>query len=313
MPLFRRRRADDVAGIAPRRPHPGLLRRERRLLLKAREDALRDLGGLAVEMYRRGGFRDDLLAERCAGIVGIDARLAEIEGMLHGQRHVARCQCGAPDPARLALLPELRPAARPGGGERLGRERGDHRRAGARAVSTTEQRDREAAIAAADGTCPRCGAPREPDQSYCLECGLALPAVSGRVPALRRRWLRRIGWYPGDWVWVSLLTLVVAIVGTVASILLTRQRATAGPTFTTAPPVVSVKRADDAEHDHDARDDDPDDDYEEAAEEAARNAERPTRLARAHERLDDRARLVPEDDRPCGRTSRRPAARRNRA
>ena len=95
MPLFRRRRAD-VAGIAPRRPQPGVLRRERRLLLKAREDALRDLGGLAVEMYRRGGFRDDLLAERCASIVGIDARLAEIESMLHGSRHVARCECGAP-------------------------------------------------------------------------------------------------------------------------------------------------------------------------------------------------------------------------
>jgi len=44
-PLFRRR-APDVAGIAPRRPQPGVLRRERRALLKAREDALRDLGGL---------------------------------------------------------------------------------------------------------------------------------------------------------------------------------------------------------------------------------------------------------------------------
>jgi hypothetical protein len=95
MPLFRRRRAD-VAGIAPRRPQAGVLRRERRLLLRAREDALRDLGGLAVEMYRRGGFRDDLLAERCATIVGIDARLAEIESMLHGSRQVARCECGAP-------------------------------------------------------------------------------------------------------------------------------------------------------------------------------------------------------------------------
>jgi hypothetical protein len=47
-------------------------------------------------MYRRGGFRDDLLAERCATVVGIDARLAEIESLLHGSRQVARCQCGAP-------------------------------------------------------------------------------------------------------------------------------------------------------------------------------------------------------------------------
>jgi hypothetical protein len=94
-PLFRRR-APDVAGIAPRRPQPGVLRRERRALLKAREDALRDLGGLLVEMYRRGGFRDDLLAERAATVVGIDARLAEIEELLHAGRKVPRCECGAP-------------------------------------------------------------------------------------------------------------------------------------------------------------------------------------------------------------------------
>ena len=62
----------------------------------AREDALRDLGGLLVEMYRRGGFRNDLLSERAAAIVGIDARLAEIEGLLHAGRRVPRCECGAP-------------------------------------------------------------------------------------------------------------------------------------------------------------------------------------------------------------------------
>jgi hypothetical protein len=95
MSLFRRR-ANDAAGITPRRPHAGLLRRERRSLLKAREGALRDLGGLLVEMYRRGGFRDDLLAERASMVVGIDARLAEIEDLLHARRKVARCECGAP-------------------------------------------------------------------------------------------------------------------------------------------------------------------------------------------------------------------------
>ncbi len=73
-----------------------MLRRERRALLKAREDALRDLGGLLVEMYRRGGFREDLLAEQAAGVIGIDARLAEIEELLHVHRHVPRCECGAP-------------------------------------------------------------------------------------------------------------------------------------------------------------------------------------------------------------------------
>jgi hypothetical protein len=47
-------------------------------------------------MYRRGGFRDDLLQERAAVVVGIDARLAEIEELLHGFHHAARCECGAP-------------------------------------------------------------------------------------------------------------------------------------------------------------------------------------------------------------------------
>jgi len=92
-PLLRRRPTD---GVAPRRPHAGLLRRERRALLKAREDALRDLGGLLVEMYRRGGFRDDLLAERAAEIIGIDARIAEIEALLDTRAQASRCRCGAP-------------------------------------------------------------------------------------------------------------------------------------------------------------------------------------------------------------------------
>jgi hypothetical protein len=94
-PLFRRRAAP-TEGITPRRPHAGLLRRERRALGKARDDALRELGGLLVEMYRRGSFRDDLLAERAAGIVGIDARLAEIEDLLHSRGRAPRCECGAP-------------------------------------------------------------------------------------------------------------------------------------------------------------------------------------------------------------------------
>jgi hypothetical protein len=98
-PLFRRRHPVEGItqdGITVRRPHAGLLRRERRALLKAREEALTELGGLLVEMYRRGAFRDDLLSERAAAIVGIDARLAEIEALLHTGRRIPRCECGAP-------------------------------------------------------------------------------------------------------------------------------------------------------------------------------------------------------------------------
>jgi hypothetical protein len=91
-PLLRRR--DE--GVAPRRPQAGLLRRERRALLKAREGILRDLGGLLVEMYRRGGFRDDLLAERSAEVIGIDSRIAELEALLQRRGPAARCTCGAP-------------------------------------------------------------------------------------------------------------------------------------------------------------------------------------------------------------------------
>jgi hypothetical protein len=94
MSLFRRSANPD--GVVPRRPHAGLLRRERRALVQAREAELRDLGGLLVEMYRRGNFRDDLLSERAATIVGIDVRLAEIDVLLQARGHVQRCECGAP-------------------------------------------------------------------------------------------------------------------------------------------------------------------------------------------------------------------------
>jgi hypothetical protein len=94
MPLFRR--SASAEGVVPRRPHAGLLRRERRALIRARESELRDLGGLLVEMYRRGSFRDDLLSERAATVVGIDARLAEIDELLQTRGHLARCECGAP-------------------------------------------------------------------------------------------------------------------------------------------------------------------------------------------------------------------------
>jgi hypothetical protein len=59
--------------------------------------------------------------------------------------------------------------------------------------------------------CPRCATPYQPDQEYCLECGLRLPVeASGLVPRLGRAWRRRLAWYPGDWIWPSLLALVIA-------------------------------------------------------------------------------------------------------
>lgn len=84
------------AGVVPRRPHAGLLRRERRALQRSRGEALQELGGLLVEMYRRSAVREDLLYERCAVVVGIDSRLAEIDDLLHPRRKAPQCDCGVP-------------------------------------------------------------------------------------------------------------------------------------------------------------------------------------------------------------------------
>jgi hypothetical protein len=91
-------------------------------------------------------------------------------------------------------------------------------------VTTSATSNRKFAIAATDGTCPRCGATRTVDQHYCLECGDALPVVSGRLAAARRTWLARIGWYPGDWVWLSLATLAVAAAGAAVAIAVSEHR-----------------------------------------------------------------------------------------
>jgi hypothetical protein len=100
--------------------------------------------------------------------------------------------------------------------------------------------ERRTAIAAADTTCPRCGTQRQPTDRYCLDCGLRLPLVGGAVPGLRRGWLRRFGWYPGDWVWLSLLTLLVAAGGAAAAIVITQRDRTEAPVVLTAAVGVSV-------------------------------------------------------------------------
>jgi hypothetical protein len=57
-----------------------------------------------------------------------------------------------------------------------------------------------------------------------VECGFRLPQSYGVVPGLRRRWLRRVGWYPGDWIWTALLTFAVAAAGAAAAIAVTQAR-----------------------------------------------------------------------------------------
>ena len=77
------------------------LRRERKALLLVREERLRDLGGLALEMYKRDRFNAGLFVERCAELVAVEARVQEIDALLDGTVHLRReggavCTCGAP-------------------------------------------------------------------------------------------------------------------------------------------------------------------------------------------------------------------------
>ena len=106
---FRRSPTDDGPAIpppatpptgAPRRvaaPPPSELRRERRALLQAREERLRDLGGLTLEMFRQDVFNESLLYEQCAEVARLEGRLQELELLLDARRPpAARCECGAP-------------------------------------------------------------------------------------------------------------------------------------------------------------------------------------------------------------------------
>lgn len=87
-----------------RRPLPptGQLRRERRALLRRREERIRDLGGIVLEMVRRDEFREDLIYEQAADLIGLEDRLHELEALLAAATSVrrtppsARCACGAP-------------------------------------------------------------------------------------------------------------------------------------------------------------------------------------------------------------------------
>jgi hypothetical protein len=66
--------------------------------------------------------------------------------------------------------------------------------------------------------CPRCGVAYEPTQEYCLECGERLPTNRGVVGVLAGAWQRRFAWYPGDWIWPTLLFLVLTILATAVAL-----------------------------------------------------------------------------------------------
>jgi Double zinc ribbon len=154
--LRRRRGQKEAEPAAPppqrsirRASSPGALRRERRAILKAREELLRDLGGLAMEMYRREQFREDLLSEHARDIANLEARLHELDSMLAaaaaGRRTTAsRCECGAP------IIWGSHFCANCG------------RPVGAQAVVS----------------CTRCGHPLPADAGFCPSCGKAAESPS---------------------------------------------------------------------------------------------------------------------------------------
>jgi rubrerythrin len=109
--LFKRLRkgGEDAASAPstapPRRrrylPPPSRLRRERRALLTFREQRIRDLGGLVLEMYRQDRFRQDVVHEQAAEIVALEDRVREVDRLLAARTSRAdrslRCaRCGTP-------------------------------------------------------------------------------------------------------------------------------------------------------------------------------------------------------------------------
>ena len=101
----------DAEPVAPRRrplPPAGLLRRERRNLLRLREQRVRDLGGLVLEMYRQDRFRQDLVYEQAAEVVALEERLFQVDQLLAataGRGRAAEDRCGS---CGAALLPGSR-------------------------------------------------------------------------------------------------------------------------------------------------------------------------------------------------------------
>jgi hypothetical protein len=101
--VARRRQETESAVPGPTysAPTPRELKRERKALVLFREDRLRDLGGLALEMYKRDRFDAGLVVERCAELVAVEARVQEIDTLLDGSAQLrsgvgAVCICGAP-------------------------------------------------------------------------------------------------------------------------------------------------------------------------------------------------------------------------
>ena len=59
-------------------------------MLRYREERIRDLGGLMLEMYREDAFRQDVVHDQAAEIVALEERLREIDRLLAARTTRAR-------------------------------------------------------------------------------------------------------------------------------------------------------------------------------------------------------------------------------
>lgn len=78
-------------------PTVGELRRERKRLWDAREEAVYHVGGLAVDLRRRAIDDVELINRRADAVLGIDARLNEVDAVL--SQIDSRRRGGPPIPA----------------------------------------------------------------------------------------------------------------------------------------------------------------------------------------------------------------------
>ena len=132
------------------------------MLTRVREERVRDLGGLMLEMFKRDRFREDIVLEHCAQLVALENRLHEVNVLLSyasGRRRVApgpQCACGAP-----LLL-------------------------GARFCASCG-RPTATAPPAAQGACEACGHPVPADGRFCSSCGSQVTRQEGAPPPTEAR------------------------------------------------------------------------------------------------------------------------------
>ena len=203
--LLRRQAPPEAGAAAPHAPRHRQARASRERsppratrALRLREQKLRDLGGLSLEMYRRDRFREDLLLERCAELIGLDARIHELDVLLGSANGARRGPHDAVRVWRTALWASrfCPSCGRPVAPETL-----------------------EARVIGPGPPIPRCHASATGDQEYCLECGARL----GRRPAR----IDRVRGTGGSAAWIvpAFVALVVAALGATAAIALSTSRA----------------------------------------------------------------------------------------